>query len=271
MHANLAHSLDLILASEGGYADVPGDTGGPTNMGVTLTAFRAWTSRPEATPDDLRGMPRQVAREVFASEYATPVCFDELPSGLDYAVLDASVNSGPSRAARLLQESLGMPAAQVDGIIGAKTLAAVAAAASPSALVPAYCDARLAFMQQLTSWGQFGKGWSRRVVEVRRDALAIAVGTAGSAAAAVVPLKTQAPAKATGGVRLLSTLSGKAALAAVLAALVAAAGVAAQASSLLAPYADMPYVRAVLPMLSLLAAAAPLVVAVQRAVGGATS
>lgn len=44
-----------------------------------------------------------------------------LPVGLDYAVFDYAVNSGPAQAARDLQRVLGV---KPDGIIGAMTLAA---------------------------------------------------------------------------------------------------------------------------------------------------
>jgi len=59
-----------------------------------------------------------------------------------------------------------------DGRIGPLTLAA--ARRDPAKTIAALCAARLAFLQALKTWPVFGKGWGRRVAEVRSAALAIA-------------------------------------------------------------------------------------------------
>ena len=41
----------------------------------------------------------------------------------------------------------------------------------PMDLVNLYCDKRLAFLKELKTWDVFGKGWERRVEEVRSAAL----------------------------------------------------------------------------------------------------
>jgi lysozyme family protein len=41
-------------------------------------------------------------------------------------------------------------------------------------VINAYCDKRLAFLQELKTWEHFGRGWGRRVLEVRRTALVMA-------------------------------------------------------------------------------------------------
>jgi lysozyme family protein len=85
---------------------------------------------------------------------------------VDYCVFDAAVNSGPGRAAKWLQSCVGV---EPDGGIGPKTLAAVAAF-DPKELVDDYAKRRLSFLSDLPTWGTFGKGWSRRVAEVRTAA-----------------------------------------------------------------------------------------------------
>jgi lysozyme family protein len=91
---------------------------------------------------------------------------DELPSGLDYAVFDAAINNGPGRAAKWLQEAIGVPA---DGAIGPVTLAALATK-PVSALISQYNDTRLQFFKSLNTWDAFGKGWSNRVAQVQSTA-----------------------------------------------------------------------------------------------------
>ncbi len=52
------------------------------------------------------------------------------------------------------------------------TLAALAGRDVPG-LVNALSDGRLAFLRALSTWPRFGRGWGRRVEEVRAAALAL--------------------------------------------------------------------------------------------------
>jgi lysozyme family protein len=45
---------------------------------------------------------------------------------------------------------------------------------NPTDLVNAYNDRRLDFLQDLPTWGTFGKGWGRRVAEVKAAGLDMA-------------------------------------------------------------------------------------------------
>ncbi len=56
------------------------------------------------------------------------------------------------------------------------TAAVLAAArrADSRMLISVLCDERLAFLQRLKTWPVFGKGWGRRVAEVKAAALVIA-------------------------------------------------------------------------------------------------
>jgi lysozyme family protein len=99
-------------------------------------------------------------------KYWDKVCGDELPTGLDLAVFDLAVNSGPGRAAKMLQKILGVTQ---DGAIGPQTIAK-ALNTDSSKLIADYNAERLAFLQALPTWGTFGKGWGRRVAEVTEQA-----------------------------------------------------------------------------------------------------
>ncbi|MBK3400687.1 putative peptidoglycan-binding domain-containing protein, partial [Methylobacterium ajmalii] len=92
------------------------------------------------------------------------------PPGLGYALFDFAVNSGKKRAVIGLQRALKIAD---DGALGPLTLAAVATH-KPADLIDALCDGRLAFLRALSTWPRFGKGWARRVEEVRKAALAMA-------------------------------------------------------------------------------------------------
>lgn len=174
MLTNYAKALPLVLKHEGGFVNHPRDPGGATNKGVTIGTLKRLGIDVDGDGDsdivDLRNLRQSDVERVYKLFYWDAVKADQLPSGVDYAVFDFGVNSGPARAAKHLQKVVG--AAQ-DGDIGPKTLALVARA-DPQDVVTALQDSRLRFLRGLKTWGTFGKGWSRRVAEVRAVALAMA-------------------------------------------------------------------------------------------------
>jgi lysozyme family protein len=172
MKDNFNDSLNHVLSHEGGYVDHPRDPGGATNKGVTLKVFRAFYGE-HLGKDDLRQLSVREAGAIYKKNYWDKCRCDDLPAGVDYAVFDQAVNSGPSRSSKWLQRAVGVSA---DGAIGAQTLAAVAAI-SAEITVKQMCDERLAFLQGLRNWEVFGNGWGRRVDEVRTKALVLSGGT----------------------------------------------------------------------------------------------
>ena len=166
MDRNFARALPLVLNDEGGWADHPDDPGGATMKGVTLHTFRRYV-KVDATKADLKAITDEQIATVYYRHYWAAVNAQALPSGVDYAVFDFAVNSGPSRAAKYLQSIVG---ATVDGRVGPKTIAAVQRM-DPAEVINRLCDARMAFLRKLKHWPTFGKGWTRRVAGVRKNAM----------------------------------------------------------------------------------------------------
>lgn len=164
-------AITRILSHEGGYVNNAADPGGPTKYGITLATYRRYL-KPTATALDVQRMSLVEAKTIYRKHYAEKINYGALPAGLDYAVLDYAVNSGTGRAPKVLQALVGVTQ---DGAIGPATLAAVAKR-DPVALIAALCDERIAFLRRLKTWSTFGNGWSRRVAEVRRDAMEMARG-----------------------------------------------------------------------------------------------
>ncbi|QRE77338.1 glycoside hydrolase family 108 protein [Methylobacterium aquaticum] len=164
-----ARSLQLVLKSEGGYVDDPHDNGGATNLGVTIGTLSLWLGRP-ATKAEVRALTPATVAPIYRRRFWDAIQGDALPAGLDYALFDFAVNSGPKRAVIGLQRALKVAD---DGKLGPISLAAVAKH-KPADLIDALCDGRLAFLRELSTWPRFGKGWGRRVEEVRKAALAMA-------------------------------------------------------------------------------------------------
>ncbi len=168
MDRNFARALPLVLKHEGGWADNPKDPGGATMKGVTLATFRRYV-KADASKADLRAISDEQVATVYYRHYWAAVNAQALPSGIDYAVFDFAVNSGPARAAKYLQSIAGV---SVDGRVGPQTIEAVSAM-DAAKVINKLCDARISFLRKLKHWPTFGNGWTRRVDDVRRDALAM--------------------------------------------------------------------------------------------------
>lgn len=164
---NLAACLPVTLAYEGGWADHPKDPGGATMKGVTLAVYRKY--RPGASKADLRAISDKEIQNIYRDGYWTPVRGDDLPYGVDLVVFDFGVNSGPSRAAKYLQSVAGV--AQ-DGKIGSGTVKAVNGMVGKT-VIQKFCAKRLGFVQGLSTFKVFGKGWSRRIADVEAKAVAM--------------------------------------------------------------------------------------------------
>jgi len=189
MEANFLRALPLVLKHEGGFSNHKDDPGGATNRGITLENYRRYV-KGNGTVADLKAISAQDVEKVYRLFYRSAVKEDDLPGGLDYAVFDFAVNSGPGRAIRFMQAVAGV---SQDGIVGPATLAAVRSL-EPETAIERLCDERLAFLKRLSIWPTFGKGWANRVADVRSHALKMA--RDGRRAAPSPSASTSAPASA---------------------------------------------------------------------------
>jgi len=170
--------LRFVLVHEGGWSDHPKDPGGATMKGVTQAVYSAYRDRMGMPPQSVRSITDQELESIYRRQYWNVVRGDDLPPGVNYAVFDFAVNSGPRRAVEFLQRIVG---SDVDGMIGERTLAAVKAT-DPAYVIAALCAARLAWLKRLRTWPTFGRGWERRVVGVKEGALRMARGLVTAAA-----------------------------------------------------------------------------------------
>lgn len=165
MGDNFPKALATVLHHEGGWADHPKDPGGATMKGVTLATYSKFLGR-DATKEELRNISDAELQQIYRGLYWDRISGDGLPSGLDLVVFDMAVNAGPGRAAKILQEVLGVT---VDRAIGPKTLT-MAKTRPASELIREFSDAREEFYKRLPIYATFGKGWLRRVDEVETEA-----------------------------------------------------------------------------------------------------
>ena len=169
MRQNFAEALQHVLKHEGGFVNHPEDPGGMTNLGVTKKVWEEWVGH-EVDEKTMRNLRPEIVAPMYKVKFWDKIKGDNLPTGVDYVVFDAAVNSGPGRAAKWLQACVGVDA---DGDIGPKTLAAVKAF-DANQLIEDYAKRRLSFLMDLKTWQTFGKGWTRRVAEVQKTGLDMA-------------------------------------------------------------------------------------------------
>ena len=169
MQENWNDSFFAVLKHEGGFVNHPKDPGGMTNLGVTKAAWESYLNR-DVTEAEMRGLTPDAVKPFYKAMYWDKIKGDQLPAGVDYAAYDLAVNSGVGRAAKMLQQIAGVV---VDGALGPKSMETIKAC-DPAETVDALCDMRLAFLKRLTTFDTFGKGWSRRVAEVKDKASGMA-------------------------------------------------------------------------------------------------
>ena len=169
MKSNWDQCFQMVLKHEGGFVNNPRDPGGMTNLGVTKMVWEAYIDH-DVSEFEMRSLTPEMVKPFYKKNYWDKIRGDDLPSGVDYAAYDFAVNSGTGRAAKYLQQIAGVIA---DGVLGSKSMGAIREC-DPEQMVDAFCDMRLNFLKRLPTFDTFGKGWSRRVAEVKAKASSMA-------------------------------------------------------------------------------------------------
>jgi lysozyme family protein len=166
VNRNWDKSFDLVIGSEGGFTDNVNDPGGATKWGCTKATWEKWTNRP-VTIEDMKNLTKEQVKPLYKARYWNAIYGDALPSGLDYCIFDAAINSGVFISSEWIQEIVGTP---VDGAIGINTVAAISQI-NPITLINEFCDKRMAFLETRKTFPVFGNGWTERVKLVRNRAI----------------------------------------------------------------------------------------------------
>jgi hypothetical protein len=164
MQNNFQKCLELVLKSEGGWVNNPKDPGGETNLGVTKKVWQEWVGHEVKTMQGLT--PADVA-PMYQAKYWMACYANQLPTGVDYMAFDAAVNMGAGRSVKLLQECLGCVP---DGTIGPRTMQLIDGK-DPKDVVEAFSQRKIGFYESLPTFPTFGKGWLKRVEDVKQNAL----------------------------------------------------------------------------------------------------
>jgi lysozyme family protein len=159
----------MVIVHEGGFVNNPLDPGGATKWGCTQGVWERHVGHPVSV-EVIKNLTQEDVKPIYKEKYWDAIHGDAIPSGLDYCLFDASINSGVSRSSKWIQAIVGVPA---DGAIGNNTVAAITQI-NPVTLINEFCDKRQAFLESLPTFPTFGKGWTQRVKDVRIKSLEMA-------------------------------------------------------------------------------------------------
>lgn len=183
--------LKRVLQWEGGNDDDPRDTGGRTSRGILQREYDRYRSGHNLPPGDVFRASQDEIVDIYRRNYWDRIGGDDLPDGVDLCVFDAAVNSGVAQAAKWAQRAAGGIA--VDGDFGPATRAALRASVDRASLIEDISSRRLAMLQGLAGWKHFGRGWSRRVSDIRKTALAWSAGSVAAPPVSVSPAPVNRP------------------------------------------------------------------------------
>lgn len=142
----------FTMGQEGGYVHDPHDPGGETKYGISKKRYPS---------EDIKNLTMARARELFRRDYWDPNRCNELPAHMALCVADAAFNGGAP--IRWLQMAVG---ANIDGVIGPKTIAAAHACKDKPRAVRDMLASRMMYLTALSGWSRYGLGWTRRVVDL---------------------------------------------------------------------------------------------------------
>jgi len=175
---NLNKTIDEIIVIEGGYVDDPDDAGGATNYGITQKTYARFLGVDEDwiyLKHLIKNMPKSTAALIYKQEYYYDLKIDLLPSKIQAQVMDISINSGPNRAYKILQQSisdLSVSNLVIDGHFGRKSWAALDLLSKHlkeinNKMVDFRKDFYLRIIERKASQAKYKNGWLSRAEKFR--------------------------------------------------------------------------------------------------------
>lgn len=165
--ADIAKLKPFILRWEGGWSNDPIDRGGATNRGITIATFRQYYGR-TATIEQLQKLTEEQWMHIFRDGYWGRFKADEIANqSIANICVDWAWGSGTGTAIRKVQALLRVT---VDGIVGAKTIAAINNA-NQRHLFDKIRQERIRFVEDIVrrdpTQKRFIKGWKNRINSIK--------------------------------------------------------------------------------------------------------
>jgi len=155
-------AFNRLINHEGGFSDDRSDpgnwTGGRVGVGE-LKGTKFGIAANTYGDLDIKSLTLEDAKKIYYRDWWLKAGADQLDAAIVFQMWDFAVNAGMSTAKRALQR-----AARVadDGQIGPLTIRAVRAMSTTDVLMR-FNAQRLKHYTSLSTWPNFGKGWTNRV------------------------------------------------------------------------------------------------------------
>lgn len=181
---NFDPCFNFTIGEEGRYSDTPRDPGNwssgrvgigtmiGTCWGISAPTLIAWMGDNAhlVTPDYMRALPIETAKDIYKKNYWDAMRCDELPVGIDLAVWDFGVNAGPAHSIAELLETMGLsPTATLDD-----TVINSLPNCKASDLINDLIDYHDWYYHRNRLFSVFGAEWLARQERLKKAALAMA-------------------------------------------------------------------------------------------------
>lgn len=169
LNASIIKHIERTLRNEGGYVNHPRDPGGETNLGITWPTLRRGIALGVVPADTtIRNLNHDQAVTLYYEFYYKPWEFLDHP-GMRFQMFDAYVNHSPGAVVGWLQRALGVP---VDGVAGPVTRKAAETVDDLdwASLAFRFLAHRTRYYTDLSTWDDFGQGWTRRMADALKYA-----------------------------------------------------------------------------------------------------
>lgn len=161
--ANLETALKKVLGWEGGFANDPDDSGGPTMKGVTIATYKEYCrrkGRPVPTVDDLRKITNAEILDLANLLFWSKIQGDKISNqSIANLCFDCIWGSG-TKYIKVIQKVLGV---QADGIFGPVSLKTLNEWNPQRQIFEMLWNRRSSYLASCSGAWKYLKGWMRRL------------------------------------------------------------------------------------------------------------
>lgn len=139
-------AFSFTLKWEGGQVENPNDPGGRTNLGVTQATFDSWRDSQGLPREDVFNITKDEAAQIAKVQYWDIMGLDRVATrdeALAIALFDWGFHSGAQNVIDRVNAAGARTAREVN-------------------------DLRMEFLTSLSNFNHFGRGWVRRVEDLRK-------------------------------------------------------------------------------------------------------
>jgi lysozyme family protein len=158
-------AFEALIGHEGGFTLNPADngnwTGGARGKGV-LKGTKYGIAANTYPDVDIKALTLDQAKMIYRRDFWAKIGADHYGPKTAFVVFSIAVNGGLGRAAKCLQSACGVVP---DGVIGPMTLSA-ARSFEDARLAARIIGQMLDFINDLSSWPTFGRGWTQRWADI---------------------------------------------------------------------------------------------------------